>query len=145
MHTIKAEPGCHFNDIVVSPSDIDTFALASEDGSVTVRELLVSQSGSSFVFDDASNQTITSETRHFVQHSSKGIDHLVFFASRYTSYCAASGSTVYSGNSDAQINLKSSITQLKTFKSSSGTPVIAAGLGRVGEIHLLETDYLTRI
>jgi hypothetical protein len=52
---------------------LDTFALASDDGSVTVRQLKVSEKWGSFIFDDVSNQSITSENRHYLIHTEKAI------------------------------------------------------------------------
>jgi len=41
LHTIKAERGSHILDVAVQ--GMDTFAIACEDGSVTVKQLMVCQ------------------------------------------------------------------------------------------------------
>jgi hypothetical protein len=53
LHTIKADKNSCITDIAVK--GVDIFALASADGSVTVKQLVVSELWGSFVFDDVSN------------------------------------------------------------------------------------------
>ena len=70
-------------------------ALASEDGSVTVKELVVKGVGDSFVFDDVSSQTITSENRNFVQHSEKALTCVLYVGHGHDAYCTVGGDTIY--------------------------------------------------
>jgi len=98
--------------------------------------------GDSFIFDDAPHQDITSENRHMVIHSDKSISMMVYVSDEYNNYCAASGATIYSGSSDAEITLKSDITQLKSFIGQDGKPYLVAGLSGCGELHILDATTL---
>ena len=80
-----------------------------------------------------------------VQHSEKSIDYVTYVGANYDAYCASSGATLYCGNSDNEVTLPSQITQLKTLVSLDYTQVlIAAGLGGIGEILLMDANSLTR-
>ena len=98
-----AEEGSLIMDVAVQ--GLDTLALASEDGSVTVKQLAVSQPGDSFVYNDVSNQTITSENRIMVHYSQNSIKQVIYVGLNKEDYCAVSGPTIYSGRSDAEVTL----------------------------------------
>ena len=74
-----------------------------------------------------------------VCHSSNRIDRVVYVgASKLEEYCAVSGSTLYSGKSDAETTLKAQVTQIWSFQTSDGTGLIAAAMGKIGEIQILD-------
>lgn len=85
-------------------------ALASEDGTVTVKELVVSSDSGSFIFDDVINQCITSENRLFVRHSEKSLDRVFYVGRANDDYCAVSGATIYKGSSDQETTLEAEVT-----------------------------------
>ena len=64
--------------------------------------------------------------------------------SDFDSYCAVSGSTIYSGDSDTEATLPSSVTQLSSFFTAGKKVMLAAALGWIGEIHILDASKLTR-
>lgn len=52
LHTLRYEKGCRIRDLAVK--NLDRFALASEDGTVTVKQLFAAEPDmpDSFIFDD---------------------------------------------------------------------------------------------
>ena len=94
----------------------------------------MSQPGGSFIYNDACNQTITSENRQLVCHSEDRIDRVVYVGERLDEYCAVSGATLYSGRDDTEATLKGRVTQLRSFESPSGQALLAVGLGDRGEV-----------
>jgi len=104
----------------------------------------VSERWGSFVLDDASNQSITSENRHFVQHSENGLNHVVYVGDHYQDYCVAGGPTVYKGSSDAEVSLPAEISHLKSFGGSEGQVLLAAGLSSIGTVYIINSETLTR-
>lgn len=113
LHSIKTETGNRTLDVAVQ--GIDTLAIASEDGSVTVKQLLVNSNFGSFVYDDVSNQAITSNDRHFERHSENSIDRVLFVGLEPADYVACSGATLYCGASENEMTLGSKVTQLEAF------------------------------
>ena len=75
-----------------------------------------------------------------VCHSSKRIDRVVYFGEeRLDEYCAVSGCTLYSGKTDAEVTLKSPVTQLRSLKASNGgAALVAAGMSKTGEVQILD-------
>ena len=62
----------------------------------------------------------------------------MYVGAKLDEYCAVSGATLYSGRSDAEVTLKATITQLRSFEVSDGTALVAAGLGNSGEVQILD-------
>lgn len=104
----------------------------------------MSERWGSFVLDDASNQSITSENRHFVQHSENGLNHVVYVGDHYQDYCAAGGPTIYKGSSDAEVSLPAEITHLQSFVGSGAQMLLAAGLSLIGTVYIINSETLTR-
>ena len=77
-----------------------------------------------------------------VCHSTERIDRVVYFGEeRLDEYCAVSGRTLYSGKTDAEVTLKSPVTQLRSFRASAsngGAALVAAGMSRTGEVQILD-------
>ena len=74
-----------------------------------------------------------------VCHSKNRIDRVVYVgATNLEDYCAVSGRTLYSGKSDIEITLKAKVTQVRSFLASDGTALVAAGLGKIGEVQILD-------
>ena len=74
-----------------------------------------------------------------VCHSKNRIDFVVYVGeSKLEEYCAVSGCTIYSGKSDIEVKLEAKITQIKSFFASDGTGLIAAAMGSLGEIQILD-------
>ena len=142
--TITAEHGSNIEDVAVQTINVDTFALACEDGSVIVKELMTNIPEQSFCLNDASDQLFTSETRHMVQHSFHRMSHVIYHGHSSNQYCAASGTTLFSGQSDAENTFRSPITQLKTLVTRNHSTMVAVGLGDIGEIQILDPFGLTR-
>ena len=64
LYTLKFERGSRITDIDVR--GIEVFAIASEDGTVSVRQMVVKDKfNKSFVYDDVSNPVFTSDTLLF--------------------------------------------------------------------------------
>ena len=108
LHSIRTETGNRILD--VATQGIDTLAIACRDGSVTVKQLLVRANFNSFVYDDVSNQVITSNDRHYEQHSENSIDRVVFVGCKPADYVACSGATLYCGASEYETTLPSRVT-----------------------------------
>ena len=72
-----------------------------------------------------------------VCHSSQRIDRVVYVGEeRLDEYCAVSGRTIYSGKTDAEVTLRSPITQIRSLRASNstGAALIAAGMSKTGEV-----------
>ena len=142
LHSIKIETGNRILD--VATQGIDTLAIACRDGSVTVKQLLVRDSNS-YVYDDVSNQAITSNDCHYEQHNENSIDRVVFVGCKPADYVACSGATLYCGASEYETTLPSRVTQLEAFiGGGSESVMLVAGLGRTGQIDILDAATLTR-
>ena len=143
LHSIKTETGNRILD--VATQGIDTLALACRDGSVTVKQLLVRANFNSFVYDDVSNQSITSNYRHYERHSENSIDCVVYVGHKPADYVACSGATLYCGALEYETTLPSRVTQLETFiGGGSESVMLVAGLDRTGQIEIVDAATLTR-
>ena len=143
LHSIKTETGNLILD--VATQGIDTLAIAGRDGSVTVKQLLVRDKTNSYVYDDVSNQVITSNDIHFERHSKNKIDRVVYVGCEPADYVACSGPTLYCGASEYETTLRSSVTQLEAFiGGGSESVMLVAGLGRTGQIEIVDAATLTR-
>ena len=125
LHTFKAEKGCKITEIVAL--GLDTFAVARDDGSVTVKVLRKNKSMSGTFDGIYDQQILMSETFSSKQHSYDKIDNIIYCGETAAEYCATSGTTLYNGSSDLTLTLNSKITHLRTFKDKDGQAIIAAG------------------
>ena len=78
-----------------------------------------------------------------VHHSEDKINRVIYIGDLLEEYCAVSGATLFSGKSDLEVTLKSDVTQLRSFTASDGTMLVAAGMGRTGEVQILDGLTLT--
>ena len=79
-----------------------------------------------------------------VNHSFHSMSHVIYHGHSSNQYCASSGATLYSGESDLENTFRSPITTLKTIATRNSRTMVAVGLGDVGEIQLLDPCELTR-
>ena len=87
---------------------------------------------------------MTSENRHLVRHSEKPIDKVFYTGSHFTAYCAVSENALYRGDSDAETRFDSNVSQIRKLACQDSKLMLAVGLNATGEIHILESESLTR-
>lgn len=130
----------------VAVKSVDIFALACEDGTVSVRQMVVKdQFNDSFVYDDVANPVFTSDTCLFQHHSeNRPLSHISYTGRGIDEYVTVGGPTVFAGSSDHEITLPADVTQLRCFATPDLHVMVAAGLGSIGEVHILDAHNLTR-
>ena len=139
MFDLEGDKGSLITDIAVQ--GFDTLAVGREDGTVTVITLMNQCRRSHLLQEIDQIGTLIGDKTQFYRHSDEPISKIIYVGPEYNAYCCASGTSIHNGLTNMSCNLGREVTHLASCIEEDGHSTIAAGLGKCGQIQMI--DFLT--